>query len=164
MDSLHLSSCIFWIYWLTKNPRSSIGLEIRPHKNAFTVFRALLVYVGCDSPLHVVMVVLHTFSILKQPNGYYYLQQAVTLNPSSSNLTIILPKAIGQRRGGKIRDGIFTLLGSPGFDSKESIPPAYVAWRAGTITLFLIGSYSENLLCLVRFGTNTKNLRMSKYL
>ncbi len=24
-------------------------------------------------------------------------------------------------------------------DSKESIPPAYVAWRAGTATLFLIG-------------------------
>ncbi len=28
----------------------------------------------------------------------------------------------------------------PGIDSKELIPPAYVAWRAGTITLFLLGS------------------------
>ncbi len=27
-----------------------------------------------------------------------------------------------------------------GIDSKEWIPPAYVAWRAGTITLFLLGS------------------------
>ncbi len=27
-------------------------------------------------------------------------------------------------------------------DSKESIPPAYVAWRAGTTTLILLGSYS----------------------
>jgi hypothetical protein len=27
-----------------------------------------------------------------------------------------------------------------GIDSKERIPPAYVAWRAGTITLFLLGS------------------------
>jgi hypothetical protein len=29
------------------------------------------------------------------------------------------------------RDGIFKLLRSPGINSKESIPPAYVAWRAG---------------------------------
>ncbi len=29
---------------------------------------------------------------------------------------------------------------SSGIDSKEWIPPAYVAWRAGTITLFLLGS------------------------
>ncbi len=27
----------------------------------------------------------------------------------------------------KIRDGIFKLLGNPGIDSKEPIPPAYVA-------------------------------------
>jgi hypothetical protein len=31
-------------------------------------------------------------------------------------------------------------LWNPEIDSKESIPPAYVAWRAGTITLFLLGS------------------------
>ncbi len=28
----------------------------------------------------------------------------------------------------------------PEIDAKESIPPAYVAWRTGTITLFLLGS------------------------
>jgi hypothetical protein len=39
-----------------------------------------------------------------------------------------------------IRDGIFKLLRSPRIDSKEWIPPAYVAWRAGTTTLFLLGS------------------------
>jgi hypothetical protein len=38
------------------------------------------------------------------------------------------------------RDGIFRLLRSPRIDSKGSIPPAYVAWQAGTITLFLLGS------------------------
>ncbi len=32
---------------------------------------------------------------------------------------------------------IFKRLWSPGIDSKEWTPPAYVAWRAGTITLFL---------------------------
>jgi hypothetical protein len=38
------------------------------------------------------------------------------------------------------RDGIFELLRSPGIDSKESTPPANVAWRAGTATLFQLGS------------------------
>ncbi len=38
------------------------------------------------------------------------------------------------------RDRIFKLLRSPGIDSKVSIPPAYVAWWAGTTTLFLLGS------------------------
>ncbi len=36
--------------------------------------------------------------------------------------------------------GIFKLSWIPGNDSKKSIPPAYVACRAGTITLFLLGS------------------------
>ncbi len=36
--------------------------------------------------------------------------------------------------------GIFKPLWSPGIDAKASIPPAYVAWRAGTITLFLLGA------------------------
>jgi hypothetical protein len=34
----------------------------------------------------------------------------------------------------------FKLLRSPGIDAMESIPLAYVAWLAGTITLFLLGS------------------------
>jgi hypothetical protein len=36
------------------------------------------------------------------------------------------------------RARIFEHLWSPGIDSKESIPPAYVAWRAGTINLFYL--------------------------
>jgi hypothetical protein len=39
-----------------------------------------------------------------------------------------------------IRARIFERLWSPGIDSMERIPPAYEAWRAGTITLFLLGS------------------------
>jgi hypothetical protein len=38
------------------------------------------------------------------------------------------------------RARIFKCLWGPGIDSKEWIPPAYVAWRAGTLTLFLLGS------------------------
>jgi hypothetical protein len=30
----------------------------------------------------------------------------------------------------------FKLLRTSGIDFKESIPPAYIAWRAGTTTLF----------------------------
>ncbi len=36
--------------------------------------------------------------------------------------------------------GTFKGLWSPGIDSKTSIPPAYVAWQAGTITLLLLGA------------------------
>jgi hypothetical protein len=40
----------------------------------------------------------------------------------------------------KSRGGILKLLRSTGIDSKVSIPPDYVARRAGTITLYLFGS------------------------
>ncbi len=43
----------------------------------------------------------------------------------------------------KLRARIYKLLGSPRIDYKKSISPAYVAWRAGTTTLFLLGSYSS---------------------
>jgi hypothetical protein len=33
----------------------------------------------------------------------------------------------------------FKLLRSPRIDSKEPIPPGFVAWRAGTTDLFLLG-------------------------
>ncbi len=45
-----------------------------------------------------------------------------------------------ERYEGVTRGGIFKLIRSPGIDSKESIPPAFVARRAGTTTLFLLGS------------------------
>jgi hypothetical protein len=41
------------------------------------------------------------------------------------------------RRQTQLCAGIFKPLWSPGIDAKASIPPAYVAWLAGTITLFL---------------------------
>ncbi len=39
------------------------------------------------------------------------------------------------------RAKFFLFLRSLRIDSKESIPPACVAWRAGTTALFLLGSY-----------------------
>ena len=38
-------------------------------------------------------------------------------------------------------DNIFKLSRSPGFDSKESIPPSYVAWQASMTTLILLGFF-----------------------
>ncbi len=38
------------------------------------------------------------------------------------------------------RARIFKRLWNSGIDSKASIPTTYVAWRAGTITLFLLGA------------------------
>jgi hypothetical protein len=39
-----------------------------------------------------------------------------------------------------LRARTFKCLWGPGTDSKELIPPAYVAWRDGTKTLFLLGA------------------------
>ncbi len=44
------------------------------------------------------------------------------------------------------RARIFKHLWSPGIDSKEPIPPGCVAWRAGTITLFLLGSQPPQIV------------------
>ncbi len=48
-------------------------------------------------------------------------------------------------RSGPSGARIVKLLRSPRIDSKESILPAYVAWRAGTTTLFLLSSYPHRL-------------------
>ncbi len=37
-------------------------------------------------------------------------------------------------------DGFLKFLRIPGIDSKELIPTDYVAWRASTTTMFLLGS------------------------
>jgi hypothetical protein len=51
---------------------------------------------------------------------------------------VAIAPLISQNRG-----GTFKLLWSQEIDSKESIPPAYVAWRVrNTRTLFLLGSWS----------------------
>ncbi len=42
--------------------------------------------------------------------------------------------------GKTARARIFKRLWSPEIDSRVLIPPSSVAWRAGTITLFLLGS------------------------
>ncbi len=45
---------------------------------------------------------------------------------------------ITSKPGGRART--FKCLWGPGIDAKEWIPPAYVVWRAGTKTLFLLSA------------------------
>ncbi len=67
--------------------------------------------------------------------------------PKRNPLWWFLEQSMGARNRVRIglsyrpaRARIIKLVRSPGIDSKESFPPAYVAWRAGTIILFLLGS------------------------
>ena len=60
---------------------------------------------------------------------YWYLIEFIAWRYSQSVTLVFLTGA-----------GIFKPLWRPGIDAKASIPPAYVAWRAGTITLFLLGA------------------------
>jgi hypothetical protein len=53
-----------------------------------------------------------------------------------------------RRTGDGNRARIFKRLWSPGIDSKECIPLACVAWRAGTITLFLPTRFLAPIDCL----------------
>jgi hypothetical protein len=90
---------------------------------------------------------LHLFHIL-------YLIELIDLIYVAWNFTISrLPKEISMWRNAvhflplEVKKGLNKYqspnllgLGSLGIDSKDSIPPAYVAWRAGTTTLFLLGS------------------------
>jgi hypothetical protein len=46
----------------------------------------------------------------------------------------------GEGGGGWYWARTFKCLWGPGIDAKEWIPPAYVVWRAGTKTLFLLGA------------------------
>ncbi len=55
-------------------------------------------------------------------------------------ITLMELNVLGLYKKVKSRESIFKLLRSPGIDGKESIPSADVAWRAGTTTLFLLGS------------------------
>ncbi len=62
-------------------------------------------------------------------------EMALLTNCSARPRDFLLPRAHPEYRA-----RIFKLLRSPRIDSKETIPPAYVAWRAVTTTLFLLGS------------------------
>ncbi len=55
---------------------------------------------------------------------------------AGTDATVLVPTWVATGSRARIVK-LFSILG---IDSKESIPPAYVAWQAGTTTLFLLGS------------------------
>jgi hypothetical protein len=60
-------------------------------------------------------------------------------SPDIDSKELIPPAYVARAR-------IFKLSRSPRIDSKKPIPPGCVAWRAGTTTLFLLGSFSPHRL------------------
>ncbi len=69
---------------------------------------------------------------LQAKQRYHYVSCLKAANRQRKNFQTKRSKLSGAR--------IFKRLRSPGIDSKEWISQAYVAWRPGTITLFLPGS------------------------
>jgi hypothetical protein len=84
--------------------------------------------------------------VLLSPQSYTQAHTDLQVGQSNfslhSHTPIMSGKAIGvNTRILGVSGGIFKLLWSPEIDSEESIPPTYVAWRAGKRTLFLLGSW-----------------------
>jgi hypothetical protein len=62
------------------------------------------------------------------------------MGPDKNTIVILLIFNLSGSHYTSTRARIFKRLWSPGIDSKEQVPQANAAWRAGTITLFLLSS------------------------
>ncbi len=96
----------------------------------FKCFWIVMLWAGFSPCLHA-----HCFQLL---NNKCILMRTYLSN--SSILMLYCYTSVLFTRGFWSRARIFKHLMSPRIDSKESIPAAYVAWAAGTTTLFLLGS------------------------
>jgi hypothetical protein len=89
--------------------------------------------------------------VLLSPQSYTQAHTDLQVGQSNFSLHSHTPIMAGEAIGVNTRilgvsGGIFKLLWSPEIDSEESIPKAYVAWRAGTRTLFLYSVLSPHRL------------------
>jgi hypothetical protein len=87
---------------------------------------------------------LFVLSALPEQRGFLYFRSPAHQGSLLYTTGLRKLREMRERWGGwnhLTREGIFKLLRSSGIDSKESIPPVYVTWRAGTTTLFLLGSW-----------------------
>jgi hypothetical protein len=69
--------------------------------------------------------------------------------------SIILRRSV---KGAIHRHTYFWTFKELGIDSKESIPQTYVAWRVGTTTLFLLGSYDKDCSKIPALDTYTSRI------
>ncbi len=70
------------------------------------------------------------------PDKYLYIYY-ISKYSNSGKVTVVIDTLLLA----VTRARIFKLLMSPRIDSKKPITPGCVTWRAGTTTLFLLGSY-----------------------
>jgi hypothetical protein len=77
---------------------------------------------------------------LERAPDYHYMAQCVDWLKHESWREGVYSMIMKDTKAFAYRDRMFKLLRTPGIDSKESVPPAYAAWRAGTTTLFLFDS------------------------
>ncbi len=93
---------------------------------------------------------LHLFIIYPLYSTQLIVNHSRTIDSPISIVQPIMMEKSALLVGGQIhqynRDGIFKLLKSPGIDSKESIPAAFVAWRICLSTLFLLGSQPPQIV------------------
>jgi hypothetical protein len=70
---------------------------------------------------------LYKYVLITVINGYLITEQ---LFCASARFPVISLYSNPRKAAAETIDGIFKLVRSPGIDSKEPIPPAYVAWQA----------------------------------
>ncbi len=73
-------------------------------------------------------------------NFFHWAKPGIVQYTCKANKCILVYKAL------RYRARICKRLRSPKIDSKESIPPAFVAWRAGTISLFVVAARHASYL------------------
>jgi hypothetical protein len=104
-------------------------LKLRFHEHWATLFHTRFL-LGSD-----MIPILFLLSSYMVPNRFLLGSYMVTTRQISFTLSLViafLPLSTSVcYPNPQTRDGILKFLKSPGIDSKESIPPAYKAWRAG---------------------------------
>jgi hypothetical protein len=159
-SSFHLitvQKIIVVYHWTTDSPDHLFLslLEIMGTPNSWTYnfveFLGILRVLRLEVSVYNVYITNQFPAIFAQEGGRLNQSVEVTVNSRRATLKTFVPITSKNSTSGKAAGWatlandefwarIFKRLRSPGIDSKEWIPLAYVAWRAGTIILFLLGS------------------------
>ncbi len=88
------------------------------------------------------MIILYWGKFVDQPGTHILLSVALFSLSFTVSLSSEANDSMSYGSAGLpgLKQCFLKILRTPLIDSKESIPPAFVAWRAGTTTLILLGS------------------------